>query len=271
MTDFVVGDVHGCIRELELVLERVHFDPRTDTLWSVGDLVGRGPESLAVLRFVESLGDRFATVLGNHDLHLLSVLTGVKAGNPKDKTDDIVTNAGDWVDWLRYQPLLIQIPNCAVAISHAGLFPGWQLSEAQQYADEVAEVLQHTHYTDFLRAMYHNDPSHWHPDLPPEARFRFIVNSFTRMRYCSADTGDGVGLDLQCKLPPSQAPKTIKPWFNFLPPQPIQLVFGHWAALNGATERADIIGLDTGCVWGNGLSLYNCQSGETVFQPALHK
>lgn len=271
MALYIVGDVHGCIDELRLLLEKVNFDPQQDQLWSVGDLVGRGPHSKNVLEFVVELGRAFRCVLGNHDLHLLAVLCGIKPANPKDNTDPIHqgNEQAFWINWLRQQPLMLQSPDYKLAMVHAGIYPEWSLNQAQKYADEVSLQLQSDDFTQYLAGMYHNEPTTWQNASTSVERFRFIVNAFTRIRYCEKQ-GSNLHLELTCKLPPAQARKSLQPWFNFWPKQSIQVIFGHWAALNGQTNRTDIVALDTGCVWGNTLTLMNATNGRLITQDALN-
>jgi len=90
MTTYVFGDLHGCLTPLQRLLDKVQFDPATDEAWFVGDLVNRGPQSLETLRFVRSLGSRAICVLGNHDLHLLAVIHGIRRTGGRDTLDDIL-------------------------------------------------------------------------------------------------------------------------------------------------------------------------------------
>lgn len=271
MAEYIVGDVHGCIDELRRLLDSVDFEPKRDKLWSVGDLVGRGPHSKQVLEFVVTLGDAFGCVLGNHDLHLLSVLHGIKPANPNDFTDAIVGGPERefWINWLRQQPLMVQLESSPMVISHAGLFPGWSIHQAQIHAETAQNILRGPEYTDYLRQMYHNLPSHWQGAETDVERFRFIINAFTRMRYCYHDADGALHLDLTCKLPPHEADSWLQPWFKFLPRLPITWVFGHWAALQGTTARTDIVGLDTGCVWGGTLTMMRCADRRIFRQPAI--
>lgn len=274
MALYAVGDIHGCIDELRLLLDKVGFEPGVDELWSVGDLVGRGPHSKQVLECVDALGSSFRCVLGNHDLHLLSVLCGVKPANPKDRTELIHQGPERdyWINWLRRQPLMLQNSHHQLAMVHAGIFPEWSIDQAQQLADEVSQVLQQDDFVDYLAAMYHNEPHYWDDALSGHARFRFIVNAFTRMRYCSPPTPDHpLAMDLNVKTAPSQTPDKLKPWFNFWPQLPITLVFGHWAALNGQSQRQDIRALDTGCVWGDRLTFFKLSENRLIQQPAIAK
>ncbi len=108
MSTYIVGDIHGCYRELRELLDSVSFDPQQDTLWLTGDLVARGPDSLQVLRYVKSLGSSARLVLGNHDLHLIGIYCKISRNKPKDHLDELL-NAPDideLINWLRRQPLL---------------------------------------------------------------------------------------------------------------------------------------------------------------------
>ncbi|RUO24299.1 bis(5'-nucleosyl)-tetraphosphatase [Aliidiomarina minuta] len=270
MALYLVGDIHGCAREFEMLLSQVSFNPAHDQLWSVGDLIGRGPQPLEVLQLVDSLGSAFQCVSGNHDLNLLSVLCGVKPANPKDNTETILNSSQRhyWIDWLRQQPLMLQHPSAPLAMAHAGIYPGWSLHQAQQLADEASLVLQSEQFVPFLRDMYSNQPDTWDDGLQGSERFRFIVNAFTRMRFCRQQQ-QKVILDLDCKAPPAEAPETIKPWFKIWPESATTIAFGHWAALNGDSQRKDIVALDTGCVWGNKLTLWDYENNYYYQQDAL--
>lgn len=277
MSRYIVGDIQGCATELKLLLQQVGFDPSFDQLWCVGDLVGRGPDSLACLQFLHDLGSSAKVVLGNHDLNLMAILAGVRAAHPSDKLDAIVAlpqlEQQHWLAWLVQQPLMLT-SNDGLVMSHAGIYPWWSLAEAQDYADETSAALQQAwqqqQLGEWLASMYGNEPNRWHPDLSGADRHRFIINALTRMRYCRVPPSYDYGeLELTCKTAPQQQrhPSDLVPWYELTEVTDNCLVFGHWAALMGQTQRDDVIGLDTGCVWGNQLTLLRWPTGEIVSLP----
>jgi len=255
MSTYFVGDIQGCYTELDALLTRVNFNPDNDTLIAVGDLVARGPDSLRVVERFMALGESATSVLGNHDLNLLSVLHGLRPANPNDQLDSLLNISAAkrerLVEWLCHRPLLIQHDNFTV--THAGIYPWWSLQQAAELAHEVEAQLQTGQVTQLLQAMYGNEPAHWSSSLSGFDRYRFIVNAFTRMRYCKSDGA----LNLKSKESPQHnSTSNLKPWFHWWPEQLNHwVIFGHWAALQGHTNRRDIIALDTGCVWGNNMTL----------------
>ncbi|MFQ3234486.1 MAG: bis(5'-nucleosyl)-tetraphosphatase (symmetrical) [Paraglaciecola sp.] len=268
MADYVVGDIQGCLSGLKTLLAKVNFDPQVDKLWSVGDMVARGPESLQTLHYLYDLGDSFETVLGNHDLHLLAIYCGFKTAKPEDKLDELV-NAPDFpkfIHWLRTKSLALRIDQNTL-LCHAGLYPRWSMQKAIDLSHEVCEQLRGDNWPALIAGMYANTPTRWTKDLQGLPRWRFIVNALTRMRFIEKNNH----LELNCNLSPQKAPQSLTPWFTIankklLPQQ--KVLFGHWAALKGATHCAQFIGLDTGYVWGGNLTLYNLSSGKIVSSAA---
>ena len=252
MTTYAIGDLQGCYDALQRLLDKLHFDSTRDQLWLAGDLVNRGPDSLATLRFVKSLGGSAITVLGNHDLHLLAIAADHKTTkDPGLKEILTAPDMDELVDWVRKQPLLHYDSQLDFALVHAGIYPAWTLQQALEYAEELHQVLASDNYLDFIHHMYGNKPKSWRKKLEGWDRLRFIVNSFTRMRYCDSDGN----LNLKDKGPPgSQSPGSL-PWFDMpkrkTRKQPI--VFGHWSTAGGL-ERQDVYALDTGCIWGGDLT-----------------
>ncbi|MDV6315578.1 symmetrical bis(5'-nucleosyl)-tetraphosphatase [Idiomarina sp. HP20-50] len=269
MSHYIVGDIQGCFRELEALLTQVSFNPTEDSLWCVGDIVARGPDSRDALRFFYQNSHSVHTVLGNHDLNLMAVLLGFRQPNPKDKLDALLADKHrfEWLDWLRQQPLMQELEGFNTVLAHAGIYPWWTLSEAGQHAKEVEAVLVSSQFESFMQQLFGDTPKKWRSSLQGFDRYRFIVNAFTRMRYCRSD-GE---LDFSQKDNPYQgSPQdSYKPWFTFWPESGNRVLFGHWAALMGETRRQDIIGLDTGCVWGQHMTLYNVESKTFFHQPAL--
>ncbi len=253
MSTYVIGDVQGCCDELKALLKLIQFDVNKDRLWFVGDLVNRGPDSLGVLRLVKKYTKVSQVVLGNHDLHLLAVAYGNCSMQSNDTFNDVLQaeDGQGLLDWLRQQPLLHYDPSFNTVMTHAGIYPHWDLSYAQVLAQEVMVILRESPQLLFA-AMYGDQPAKWDGSLQGEARWRFIVNALTRMRYL---TRDGQ-LDLTETGPVGTQSKELLPWFE-LPRKidaSIQIVFGHWAALAGQVAVPNIQALDTGCVWGSALT-----------------
>ena len=260
MSTYVVGDIQGCFKPLRCLLEQVGFNPDRDQLWSVGDLVNRGPKSLKTLRFLYNMRDNFRMVLGNHDLHLLAVAAGAKPPGRLDTLDPILRapDRETLIRWLHEQPLIHREQGYTMV--HAGIPPQWSVDEAEARAREVEQVLRGPDCVGFLRDMYGNEPLVWSDDLTGTTRLRVITNYFTRMRFC---TKKGK-LDLVSKGPsPDCGINKVSAWFSHPNRKTIddRILFGHWASLEGRTDNPNVIGLDTGCVWGGALSLYELEPG----------
>lgn len=254
MAHYAIGDIQGCFEPLQRLLEKIRFDPISDRLWLTGDLVNRGPDSLQVLRFLKSLPLSPRIVLGNHDLHLLAVAYHAIPANPKDTIQDIL-HADDkqaLCTWLRQQPLLYHDPALGFTMTHAGILPQWDLSQASQKAQEVEQILAGENFFELLANLYGNQPSRWDEQLTGWERYRFIINSFTRMRFCSEDGA----LELTTKTDLANTPQGLLPWFRVpaRATKDLKIIFGHWAALKGKIDDYNIFALDTGCVWGNCLT-----------------
>ena len=263
MAVYAVGDLQGCLQPLKCLLERVRFNPAVDRLWLVGDLVNRGPESLETLRYLYAMRDSLVCVLGNHDLHLLAAWHNVERLKKSDTLREILDapDADELLDWLRRQKLLHYDEQRGVALVHAGIPPQWTLGKALELAAEVEQVLRDdTRLKLYLDGMYGNEPNKWSKDLSGVDRLRVITNYFTRMRFCTA----AGKLDLKSKEGLDTAPKGYKPWFAHKDRRSrhVQIIFGHWAALEGQADAPGVVALDTGCVWGGAMTLYNVDSGE---------
>lgn len=250
MSIYAIGDIQGCFDELLRLLETVSFDPKADQLWFTGDLVNRGPKSLETLRFVKSLGNSAITVLGNHDLHLLAAACA-SSTDKKNSLDQVLEapDRDELLEWLRYRPLLHYSDN--YCLIHAGLPPQWDFRQAQHMARLAEQALRAPDYRLFVRQMYGNEPDLWSPDLKGVARLRFIINCFTRMRYCDAEGR----LDFDHNGPPGTQPENLMPWFE-VPNRKnsdLRIVCGHWSSL-GYYEGQNCYAIDTGCLWGGQLT-----------------
>ncbi len=253
MAVYAIGDIQGCYDQLQALLTRLDFEPSRDRLWFVGDLVNRGPKSLETLRFVRGLGDAAVTVLGNHDLHLIAFAYG-HAPNHDDHTLDAVLAAPDrdeLIDWLVRRPLLHHDATLGYTLIHAGLPPQWDLAQARACAGEVEAVLRGAQLQEFVEQMYGNEPRRWSEDLVGVDRLRFIINCFTRLRFCTADGR----LDLNSKGPPGSQPPGQMPWFEVpgRASRGLNIVFGHWSTL-GECDAPGVYPIDTGCLWGGSLT-----------------
>lgn len=254
MSVYAIGDIQGCDAEFAQLLDTLHFDPGHDRLWLTGDLVNRGPASLAVLRRVRSLGDAALTVLGNHDLHLLAL--AARVGEPvkeQDTLDDVLNapDADELLDWLRRQPLLHHDAELGFTMVHAGLAPQWTLELAQDCARELEAVLRDAKLARELFAhMYGDQPDRWDETLSGYDRLRFITNCLTRLRFCDSEGR----IDLKYKGPIADAPPGLHPWFRAPGRQSrhLNIVCGHWSAL-GFHRGDGVLAIDAGCVWGGKL------------------
>jgi bis(5'-nucleosyl)-tetraphosphatase (symmetrical) len=261
MALYMIGDVQGCDSALQRLLDEISFSPSRDTLYFLGDLVNRGPDSAGVLRRLMGYGDSVQCVLGNHDLHLLAVAHGARKPNRKDTLKGILEapDRGMLLDWLRWQRMAIleRIQGQEVLMVHAGVLPGWSARKTMALAKEVETVLRSPGLGDFLHQMYGNESDHWDKSLTGADRLRVIVNALTRLRFCTPDGH----MDFASSDAPDAGPEGYLPWFE-VPGRKtakITVAFGHWSTL-GWLGRTDILSLDTGCIWGGCLSALRLES-----------
>ncbi|PPC89454.1 MAG: diadenosine tetraphosphatase [Methylobacter sp.] len=259
MATYAIGDIQGCYDDLLRLLDAVAFNEREDRLWFAGDLVNRGPKSLETLRFIKGLGEAAVVVLGNHDLHLLAASCAQKIANKQDSLLPVLEapDCDELVDWVRHRPLFHA--EHGFCLLHAGLPPQWDLEMTQELARQAEHALQSDDYVEFLKKMYGNKPSVWSSRLKNSEKLRFIINCFTRMRYCDA----GGRMDFVNSGPPGSQPKHLMPWFK-VPGRKnlgMKIIFGHWSTL-GYYEGENCYGIDTGCLWGGQLTALKL--GDTV-------
>ncbi len=255
MTTYAIGDVHGCLETLQRLLEKINWKPSEDHLWFSGDLVNRGPQSLETLRFIRNLGDKACTVLGNHDIALLGVACGALPYDSKRHTFSDILAAPDreaLIAWLGQQPLIHQDLQLGYTLIHAGILPLWDLPQALRLAAEVEDCLQDDALIKtLLCGIYEEAPLIWDPAFSGMPRLRFILNSFTRLRYCTFE-----GAVALLEGYPQQEPPGYYPWFDIQHPhnRETKLLFGHWSLLKERRPAPNVFALDTGCVWGGSLS-----------------
>lgn len=266
MAVYAIGDVQGCHDELVQLLEKIRFDSARDTLWFCGDLVNRGGQSLAVLRQVQSFGDRAIVVLGNHDLSLLSIAEREEAAqarvNPELREVLFAPDRDSLLDWLRTRPLLHVDPALNFAMVHAGFAPGWTLDRAARAAREVEIRLAGEGGKRLLLAMFGNKPDQWSPKLRGIERMRATINVMTRMRYCDVR---GRIAYAEKGAPGTQKPG-LYPWFE-VPGrvrQDARIVCGHWSTL-GRFQGMGVYAIDGGCVWGGELIALRLDGEEPQF------
>ena len=263
MALYAIGDVQGCDTELGALLEAIDFSPDRDRVWFVGDLVNRGPFSLQVLRRIRALGDAATVTLGNHDLHLLAVALGCAPLRSDDTLAQVLAapDRDALLEWLVRQPLLHEDPALGLCMLHAGLPPQWDLRTAQNCARELERALRQNPEKLF-RQMYGDKPNRWDPALRGAERLRFIANCFTRLRFLDAQGR----LALREKHAPTESPHPpLIPWFEAEDAawRGTRIIFGHWSTL-GFFRNADVIGLDTGCVWGGNLTALRLDAPDAV-------
>jgi bis(5'-nucleosyl)-tetraphosphatase (symmetrical) len=256
--NYLVGDVQGCADALDRLLAAIGFSPSRDRLYLLGDLVNRGPASLATLRRLRDLGDSATCVLGNHDWHLLAVAAGVRPRHRSDTLDEILDapERDAWLEWLRQRRMAVFEHGWLMV--HAGVVPEWDLKTVLALARELETALRGRPAREFLGAMFGNEPARWSDSLDGDERLRFTLNALTRTRFVAADGS----LEFATKDGADAAPPGFRPWFDApgRRTEGVPIAFGHWSAL-GLLEREGLLCLDTGCVWGGKLSAVRIDGG----------
>ncbi len=259
MTTWAIGDIHGCWQTLQRLLDRIRWDPSSDELWLVGDLVNRGPASLEVLRWAVANDHRVTSVMGNHDLHLVSRADGLRAARVEDRLDEILAapDREELVGWLRRRPFLHQ--GAETVMVHAGLWPGWTLPEAETVALQTSDRL------DWLLPRLNTRPKPlWAPSLEGDERLAAAAAVFTLVRTVCLDGRPHLGFT----GPPKEAPEGCRAWFETarVVLDGWRVVFGHWAML-GWSYSSRAVCLDSGCVYGGSLTALPLKGGDPVHQP----
>lgn len=265
MATYLIGDIQGCLEPLEHLLETIRFDPSEDRLWSCGDVVNRGGQSLEVLRLLHGCASCVSVTLGNHDFALLAADARYPKGGCKNREFEAIFQAPDrevLIQWLSHQPLAAWSKRFGLLRFHAGVLPAWDRRTTLALASEVSTVLNSHRRDQLLRKIYGKGPKHWDPHLQGWKRLRLITNVLTRLRFCDA----GGRVNFKLTGPPGSQKKPLKPWFKHRnrATRDVRVAFGHWAAL-GLRIRKRFIALDSGCVWGGELSAFRLED-ERLFQ-----
>ncbi len=258
---YCIGDIHGCHAQWQAMLRALDFSPSRDTLYVLGDMVNRGPDSADVLRSMMALEGSVHCLLGNHDIHLLAVSQGVRKLHPQDTLAGVLEarDAPQMIEWLRYQPLAMYAHKCLMV--HAGVQPDWDLAQTLACANEVSQLLLSKDWAENLAQLFGNQPARWRADLTGMDRFRCSLNTLTRIRFLDAQGS----MDFVQKRGIHEAPPGLIPWFDYPARKTAHtlLAFGHWSAL-GLMQRPHLLALDTGCVWGGQLSAAEIHPGGQI-------
>ena len=264
MSTYVIGDLQGCFAPFQRLLHEIDFSSGRDSLWFTGDIVNRGPDSEKCLRYVYEHQDYCQIVLGNHDLALLCQSEGFAKPHPQDTMDSILAapDRAILLGWLRAQPLAITNNDKTIVLTHAGIWPQWDLEDALSAAQLLSDRLTSPEWKSLLSCLYGDTPICDDKSLTINERCRFICNALTRMRYCDV----AGNLLFNCKSHPRSAPASAVPWYSHPKRRSIEALclFGHWAALGGECPAQDVHAIDTGCVWGGELTAFRLEDQQRI-------
>jgi bis(5'-nucleosyl)-tetraphosphatase (symmetrical) len=171
--------------------------------------------------------------------------------------------------WLRQQPLIEHNAKNNTLLCHAGIPPKWQLKQLLCQAKQVEDKLKSDDFLELLTSMYGNKPSTWSESLSPINQMRYTINALTRMRFVEKSTD---ALNFTHKNTPNKESRMegLIPWYESTQPilEHAQVIFGHWAALLQTRPASHLLALDTGCVWGQRLTLWHQEKNELISQEA---
>lgn len=261
MSVYAVGDLQGCYEPFLKLLKLIPGTPLTANKFIfLGDLINRGPKSLEILRYIYALGEKSLIILGNHDLHFLAVSQGIRITHVTDTLNKILLapDCHELIEWLRYGKLAV-FENHHL-LFHAGVLPEWNMNQVIELAHEVEVVLRGKNWINFLRHMYNTTHIKWSNNLKGYDRLSCVVNALTRIRFC--DSHGCMNFHIKEKI----APAGYCPWFEMpeRKTQNVTCIFGHWSKL-GLLLRDNLVGLDTGCIWGGYLTAFRLED-RALFQ-----
>ncbi len=268
MATYVIGDVQGCAGAMLRLLAVIDFDAQRDHIIFAGDLIARGESSLTVMQWVLDHQDSCSAVLGNHDLNFLAVASGLRAAKRQDNIESLLhaSICDQVVEWYRSCRLVMDIEVHNAFIVHAGVWPGFDRETLLTEAELVHKRLQSSQWIQSLRTMYGDEPKHFSQAKTDDEKARFLINSCTRMRFVEDLS---LNLNFNCKKSPEFAHRGLTAWMDAPRSQAFdrQILFGHWAALNGVRQDSSVIALDTGCVWNGLLTAVRLEDRQVIKVP----
>lgn len=253
MATYAVGDIQGCFKTFCKLLDAINFDDKKDTLFLLGDVINRGPDSLNVLRFIKDNASSIKMVLGNHDIFALVRYYCSLLPNKKHSLDELFSaeDAPMLMSFLRKQPLIIHDQKNIFV--HAGILPNIEVLQALAIAKEIESIIASETFCSFFNNFFEHPVIDDHDNNTHEQKLKVCLFSFIYMRMCL--TQKKMETDYTGSL--KNAPSNLIPWFKLRNDNGYKIFFGHWAAIGVHIHHDTYFGLDSGCVWGNSLSAYS--------------
>ncbi|MGC6403961.1 MAG: symmetrical bis(5'-nucleosyl)-tetraphosphatase [Candidatus Comchoanobacterales bacterium] len=272
MTDFVIGDIHGCFEEFLELIHTIRFNPDSDHLFFTGDIVNRGMDSCGILDWLLAHKSCSTVVLGNHDIHVLAYANQVPLAPISESFDVILAhpNASKWLHMMQQWPLWVQLPN-HIQMVHAAINSTWKPKMLQRLVGDISQEMS-SNIKQFLCGYYefmknYSGRLFWDNAWSSQEKWDnnqlftalFIL---TKARYLKkADQG----VHYHAKRSDHPSKRSVddgwQPWYQLHPEKSDKIYFGHWALLAGQSEHLSCISIDGGCVHGGKLIIENISSG----------
>ena len=272
MANYAVGDIQGCYKEFDKGLKKINFNEKKDRLWISGDIVNRGPDSLKTLERIYSIRSSVNIVLGNHDLHFLARHYADRKSAKNDTLEELLASSKceKYAKFLLKQPFVfskkIKLKNGdkkKYIMVHAGLPHYLTFKECMNLNKLSQEFLSKNPKKNLKKIFFHHRKNNF-KIVSMKDKLTFFINAVTRIRICDKEGK----IMFAFKKGLKDLPYNFIPWFKLkisALTRDDRLIFGHWAALNGKTNKQNIIGLDTGCVWGNKLTFVRLEDSKKYF------
>ena len=272
MANYAVGDIQGCYKEFDKGLKKINFNEKKDRLWISGDLINRGPDSLKTLERIYSIRSSVNIVLGNHDLHFLARHYADRKSAKNDTLEELLASSKceKYAKFLLKQPFVfskkIKLKNGdkkKYIMVHAGLPHYLTFKECMNLNKLSQEFLNKNPKKNLKKIFFHHRKNNF-KIISMKDKLAFFINAVTRIRICDKEGK----IMFAFKKGLKDLPFNFVPWFKLkisALARNDRLIFGHWAALNGKTNKQNIIGLDTGCVWGNKLTFLRLEDNKKYF------